>query len=68
MILGAGCSVGSEAIAGTAHHWNLITVSMEYLCRSAFFKYTLDIISALYILILAITQCNTEIRIMLLYL
>ncbi|XP_072048302.1 gamma-aminobutyric acid type B receptor subunit 2-like [Amphiura filiformis] len=27
MILGGGCSVGSEAIAGTAHYWNLISVS-----------------------------------------
>ena len=27
MVLGGGCSVGSEAIAGTAHHWNLINVS-----------------------------------------
>ncbi|XP_072047292.1 gamma-aminobutyric acid type B receptor subunit 2-like isoform X2 [Amphiura filiformis] len=27
MILGGACSVGSEAIAGTAHYWNLISVS-----------------------------------------
>ncbi|XP_072047136.1 gamma-aminobutyric acid type B receptor subunit 1-like [Amphiura filiformis] len=27
MILGGGCSVGSEAIAGTAHYWNLISLS-----------------------------------------
>ncbi|XP_072047137.1 gamma-aminobutyric acid type B receptor subunit 1-like [Amphiura filiformis] len=27
MILGGGCSVGSEAIASTAHYWNLISVS-----------------------------------------
>ncbi|XP_072047140.1 gamma-aminobutyric acid type B receptor subunit 2-like [Amphiura filiformis] len=27
MILGGGCSLGSEAIAGTAHYWNLISVS-----------------------------------------
>ncbi|XP_072047142.1 gamma-aminobutyric acid type B receptor subunit 1-like [Amphiura filiformis] len=27
MILGGGCSSGSEAIAGTSHYWNLISVS-----------------------------------------
>ena len=31
LVLGGGCSTATQAIAGAAYHWNLVTVSGETL-------------------------------------